>query len=212
MKRISFLLYLGAAALLVVVIYSVYAFWQKSVAAEDVLVLDKSITEYQAKIVEKESAHITQAINAKQTVNDLKKGTIHWSKVINQIRATVPKDGVNPLVDILSYSGSSSNEISMNMKTFPGSETPYLDVAAAIKSFSDSPLFADSFVPAISSGADASGKDVLSFMMSAKYIPPKDEPELPKTTDLQDSLSTVLDKGLEDKTVIPVVPVEPVAR
>ncbi|MCX6735242.1 MAG: hypothetical protein NTZ25_05045 [Candidatus Peregrinibacteria bacterium] len=213
MKRVSFLLYLGAAVLLVVVIYTGYAFWQRSSTADQVAVLDKSISEYQAKINEKENAQITQAINAKQTVNDLKKGTVEWSKVITYIRATVPKSGVSPIAEILSYSGSSSNEISLNMKTYSSSESPYLDVAAVIKSFTDSKMFVDVFVPSISSGADASGKDVLSFMLSAKYVPQTDEPNL------NDTLSTVLDKGLEDKTVKtdekPVAPVEaasPIAR
>lgn len=205
MKRVSFLLYLGAAALLVVVIYSGYAFWQKSSMADKALVLDKSIVEYQAKVTEKENAQITQAINAKQTVNDLKKGTIEWSKVINRIRATVPKDGVVPVAEILSYSGSSSNEISLNMKTYSKSENPYLDVAAVIKSFSDSKVFEDTFVPSISSGEDASGRDVLSFMLSAKYVAPSDEP------DLTDSLSTVLENGLEDKAV-DAVEITPITR
>lgn len=191
MKRVSFLLYLGVAALAVTLVYSLYAFWQKSVETEQVLVLDKSITEYQAKVLEKENAQITQAINAKQTVNDLKAGTIEWSKVISQIRATVPKDKLGPVVEILSYSGSSSNDISLNMKTFTKSESPYLDVAAVIKNFTDANIFADAFVPSISSGKDESGKEVLSFMLSAKYVPPKDEPVL------KDSLSTVLDKSLD---------------
>lgn len=206
MKRVSFLLYLGAAALLLVVIYSGYAFWQKSSTADQVAVLDKSITDYQSKVTEKENAQITQAINAKQTVNDLKKGTVEWSKVINKIRATVPKDGVTPVAEIISYSGSSSNEISLNMKTYSKSESPYLDVAAVIKSFADSKMFADVFVPSISSGADQSGKDVLSFMLSAKYVPQSDEPNL------NDSLSTVLDNGLEDKPVDVAAPITPIAR
>ncbi len=200
MKRVSFLLYLGVAALLVAVIYSVYAFWQKSIKADNVLVLDKSITEYQAKVIEKEHAQITQAISAKQTVNDLKKGTIEWSKVINQIRATVPKDGISPVAEILSYSGSSSNEISLNMKTYAKSENPYLDVAAVIKSFTDAKLFTDVFVPSISSGNNQSGENILSFMLSTKYVPQSDEPDLEKS-DLEDSLSEVLDKGLEKAPV-----------
>lgn len=201
MKRVSFLLYLGAAALLIVVIYSAYAFWQKSSVADQSLVLDKSIVEYQSKVTEKENAQITQAINAKQTVNDLKKGTIEWSKVISKIRATVPKDGTAPIIEILSYSGSSSNEISLNMKTFSKSENPYLDVAAVIKSFSDSKVFEDAFVPSISSGEDQSGRNVLSFMLSAKYVAPSDEP------DLENSLSNVLENGLEDKAVDEIKPV-----
>lgn len=201
MKRVSFLLYLGAAALLVTVIYSAYAFWQKSAATDKLLVLDKSIVDYQAKITEKENAQITQAISAKQTVNDLKKGTIEWSKVISQIRAAIPKNGVFPVAEILSYSGSSSNELSLNMKTFSASENPYLEVASVIKSFSDEKSFADVFVPSISSGTDESGKNILSFTLNAKYVPSSDEP------DLKDSLSTVLDKGLEDKA-----PAQPIAR
>jgi len=193
MKRTSFLLYLGVAALAIVVIYTIYAFWQRSSTSDQLTVLDKSIAEYQAKVTEKENAQITQAINAKQTVNDLKKGTIEWSKVINKIRATIPKSGSTPLAEVLSYSGSSSNDISLNMQTLSASDNPYLDVAAVIKSFSDEKLFADAFVPSISSGTNDAGKDILTFTLSAKYVAPTDQPNL------QDSLSNVLDKSLDNK-------------
>ncbi len=175
MKRVSFLLYLGAAALVVMVLYSAYVFWQKSVRVDQVVVLENSMNDYQAKIAEKENAQIVQAINAKQTVKDLKKGTIEWSKAINNVRETVPQDGIEPIVQILSYSGSTASDLALNMKTVEGSENPYLDVAAVIKSFSDSPLFADAFVPSISAGADKSGSTILSFTLSAKYMAPKDD-------------------------------------
>ncbi len=206
MKRVSFLIYLGVASLFIVVVYSAYSFWQKASTADQVAVLDQSIIDYQSKVTEKENAQITQAINAKETVNDLKAGTIEWSKVINKIRATVPKNGVLPIAEILSYSGSSTNELSLNMKTNSRSENPYLDVAAVIKSFNDNQFFNDVFVPSISSGADSSGNDVLSFMLSAKYVQLSDEP------DLSDSLSTVLDNGLEDKSSPSTDSIVPIAR
>lgn len=203
MKRVSFLLYLGVVALAIMVVYSIYVFWQKSASADKLDLLDKSVADYQAKVLEKENAQITQAINAKQTVNDLKSGTIKWSKVINEIRATIPSDGVEPVAQIISYSGSSSNEISLNMKTSAGREEPYLDVAAVIKSFNDAKLFSDVFVPSISSATDDTGKMVLSFTLSAKYVALKDEPKL------QDSMSEVLNESLEDS---PARSIETVGR
>lgn len=206
MKRVSFLLYLGAAALAVVVLYSAYVFWQKSASADQVAVLTGSVTDYQAKILEKENAQIVQAINAKQTVISLKAGTIEWSKAINNIRATVPKDGAEPIAQILSYSGSSASDVALNMKTVSGSENPYLDVAAVIKSFTDSPLFADAFVPSISAGTDQSGSKVLSFTLSAKYLSPKAEAELPKEEkpELGDTVMDVIDESVEGDVATPV--------
>ncbi|MBI5753594.1 hypothetical protein HZA40_00430 [Candidatus Peregrinibacteria bacterium] len=200
MKRVSFLLYLGAAALTIVVVYSIYVFWQKSAGADQVTMVDKSIVDYQAKVLDKEFLQVTAAVNAKKTLNDLKNSTIKWSKVIDQIRGTIPKDGMTPLAQILSYSGSSTNDISLNMKTVSGRDTPYLDVAAIIKSFSDSKVFNDAFVPSISSATDETGKTILSFTLSAKYVAPSDEPVLKTTPDkLNDSVSDVLKNSLEDK-------------
>lgn len=205
MKRVSFLLYLGVTALAVMLIYSGYVYWQRSATSDQVKLLTKTLADYQVKIQEKENAQIVQAINAKQTVNDLKKTTIKWSKVISEIRETVPNEGILPLAQILSYSGSSANDISLNMKTNAGRENPYLDVAAVIKSFSDSPLFKDSFVPSVSASTDKNGGTVLSFSMGAKYVPPTDEIKLkapkvePSSPKLEDSVSDVLSTSLEDK-------------
>lgn len=179
--------------------YSGYVYWQKSASESGFQVLTKSITDYQVKILEKEKAK--KAISAKQTVDELKASLIKWSKVINKIRSTIPKDEGVPVVQILSYSGSSGRDISMNVKTVPDREAPYVDVADLIAVFVDSKSFTDVFVPSISSGTDEKGKEVLSFLVNMKYV------QLTGDEEIKEALTEVSDElpKTEDAAAIPVV-------
>lgn len=195
MKRVSFLLMLGVAVMVILTGYSGYVYWQKSASESDSQVLTKSITDYKVKILEKESAK--KAISAKQTVNELKASLIKWSKVINKIRSTIPKDEGVPVVQILSYSGSSGRDISMNVKTIPDREAPYVDVADLIAVFVDSKSFTDVFVPSISSGTDEKGKEILSFLVNMKYV------QLTEDEEIKEALTEV--EVTEDAAATPVV-------
>lgn len=194
MKRVSFLLFLGVIVMVFFAGYSGYVFWQKSANEGELQTLTASITDYKNKVLEKESAQITKAINAKQTVKELKANLIKWSKVINQIRSTIPKEDGVPFVQILSYSGSSGSDISMNVKTLPDREAPYFDVADLIADFTDSKSFADVFVPSISAGTDEKGKEILTFLVNMKYVRTTEDEELEK------ALSEVLDESLKDES------------
>lgn len=192
MKRTSFLLLLGVAVTVIFAGYGGYVYWQKSASEADLQLLTRSITDYQAKVLEKESDQIIGAINARQTVSELKADLIEWSKVIKDIRGTIPRSGGVPLVQVLSYSGSSGSDIAMNVKTLPDREEPYFDVADLIASFVDSKNFTDVFVPSISAGTDEKGREVLTFLLSARYVQPKEDEELEK------ALSEVLDESLKE--------------
>lgn len=212
MKKVSFLMFIGVAFMVISGLYTGYVVWGKTSAESEVKTLDNSIADYQVKVLEKEKAKITQAISAKQTVNDLKKNLIEWSKVINLIRVTLPKEKLEPIVKILSYSGSGGNDISLNMKTLVGRQNSYFDVADVIKSFNDSTFFADAFVPSISSGTDDKGNDVLSFVVSAKYVPATDEQINAALSDiLQNSLDTKAPVAGTSMTVAPLAP-NPISR
>lgn len=172
MKRFSTLMLLGIVALVAFGGYNLYLSWQSSALKDEVLQADALISDYGKQVLEYENKQVLESINAKKTINEIKsEGIIEWSSVIKKIRTTVPKvDGV-PIITVLSYSGSSNDEISMNVKTTETSENPYLDVADLIKAFNSSDYFDDAFVPSISNGVDEKGNQVLTFLISMKYLP-----------------------------------------
>ena len=194
MKKASFLLFLGIIVLVLIGAYTGYVFWQKSTSTTELKKVEKSVTEYQNQVLQKESEQITKAIAAKQMTNSLKLTSIKWSDVIKKIRATIPKENGVPLVQVQSYSGAQDSAISMNVKTLPDREKPYFDVADLIKSFDESDLFADAFVPSISSGTNDKGKEILTFLLSAKYAEKKADDELEAA--LSDVLSESLDESV----------------
>jgi len=171
MKRTSFLLVAGILITVLSLGYLGYQIFQKGALANESETLDKEIAVLNNKILEYENNKIMEAVNAKKLVQELEASTIIWSRIIQDIKTVVPvtKDGV-PLVDVLSYSGASDNRISLSMKTSADSEQPYIDAADLIKAFNDSTRFVDAFVPALSSGVDMAGNEVLSFMLTTKYV------------------------------------------
>lgn len=169
MKKLSLLLIVGIIVVVLIGAYTGYLFWQKSASNSELKRVEKSLTDLQNQVLQFENKKVVQAISAKKTVNSLKDEIVKWSKVIKKVRATVPKEDSVPLIDILSYSVSSGKAISMNAKTFPGSENPYLDVADLIKSFDDEGAFLETFVPSISAGLNDSGEEILTFIFSTAY-------------------------------------------
>ncbi|MFA6917474.1 MAG: hypothetical protein WC285_01380 [Candidatus Gracilibacteria bacterium] len=171
MRKTSNLLVVGILAVLLTASYTGYTFWQKSSAEIEVEKINYSLTEYKNKILKYEQDRVLQAVSAKQTLDNLKASNVEWSTVIRAIRNTLPKaeDG-SDIVDVLSYSGSSNNDLSLTLKTVSGSENPFIDVAKLIAAFDKSTNFTGTFVPSIAIGEDKGGGNVLNFSMSTKYL------------------------------------------
>ena len=131
--------------------------------------MERELSDLKVISLQNENQKVLEAITAKETSIDLKKSIIPWSKVIKTIRATLPKSKGVDLVNVLSYSGTSGSDISLNVKTVAGSRAPYLDVAELIESFDDSDNFTEDFVSSISKGTDENGRDVLTFLFRTKY-------------------------------------------
>lgn len=161
---------LGIAAVLVVAGYTGYLYWAKSSSEAELKMIEKTLSDYEGKVLQYDNQNLVQAINAKETLNKIKEETIEWSKVIRTIRKTIPRDNGEFLVDVLSYSGSTDKSISMNIKTVQTAEKPYFDVADLIQAFDESKEFSEAFVPSISVGIDKKGNKILSFVLSVKYL------------------------------------------
>jgi len=169
MKKTSFLLLVGILTVVLLGAYTGYNFWQKSAIGEDLKRTEKELANYKKTALENDNRNVTQAIAAKKTVEGIKTNLVEWSKVMKDIRKTVPRKQGRDLAEIISYAASAGTGISMNVKTFAGSSGPYLDIAEFIQSFDESKDFFDGFVTSVSSGTDTEGEEVLSFLFTTKY-------------------------------------------
>lgn len=169
MKKTSIFLIIGVIAVLSLGGYTGYLFWKKSTLEVDAQRVEKALTQGKNDLVQFEGKSIDSAISAKQSLTTIRDGIVEWSEIIRQIRATVPKGEDGPLVNIVSYSGASGHEVSMNVKTVAKSKNAYLDIAALIKAFDDSEYFKNNFVSSISSGNDSNGYEILSFVFTTNF-------------------------------------------
>ncbi len=175
MKRTSSFFLLGLALIVLAAGLAGYSYWQKGALDSELKSLDRSLANVNSKVLQYEENKITEAISAKSAVTSLKMTRVEWSSLINDIRKTIPKmNGGSPLVEVLSYAGSSNKQISLNVRTSSESTSSFLDVATLIKNFNESDNFKDTFVPSIGSSVDSEGNKVLSFVVNTSYVPSAD--------------------------------------
>lgn len=199
MKRTSSLLMVGIIVFTLILGYGGVLFFQKSSAESDLQQVTEELADLQKKKQQYANQNVLEAINAKKTLEKVDTSLLKWSKVIRDIRKTLPKDDDIPLVDVISYSGSTTNEISMNVKTVSGSDAPYFDVSDFIKAFDQSGIFKETFVPSISKGIDKEGKQVLTFLVNTVYVPSSEEDgEFEAEESLETAIGEVLEDSLED--------------
>ncbi|MFA5947433.1 MAG: hypothetical protein WC806_00470 [Candidatus Gracilibacteria bacterium] len=180
MKKSSSLYLIGILAVVVALLYSGYLYYQKTFIQSKISTIDKTVAEYQKSLFKYESERVLELMNADKALISFKSGQMKWSEIIKNVLDTLPKkDGKKDLVEVLSYSATTSKDINMSVRTAEDSDNPYLDVADLIQAFDESKLFADSFVPSISGGINLEGKKVLSFMLNTKYTDEK-AVEVPK--------------------------------
>lgn len=175
MKK-SFLFASGLLILIVLSLFTGYRYWLKGTLDVNLQIVKTSVASIEKEVMAFKNDQVTEAISAKKTLNQLELGSVQWSQVIKDVRKTVPKNSKGAAsVSILSYSGSSGNEITMSVKTAADSKNPYADVSALISAFDDSTLFSDAFVPSISTGVDEKGVEILTFSFNCKYLGVQDE-------------------------------------
>lgn len=169
-KSSNSLLYLGIVAMVVLLGYGGYNYWQKSSLSKANAELEAQYAQLNASVKKYENDRILEVVNAKQAVTEFRSEYVYWSKIIEILQDTLPKKGKKDLVEVLSYSGSSNKDISVSIQTKPGASNPYFDVADVIESFDMSENFVEGFVPSISGSTDLEGNEVLSFSYSGSFV------------------------------------------
>jgi len=171
MKTGSFLMKIAVLCLIILAGYTGYKYYQKTKFDSDLKKIVLTLNETKKQAMTLDIDKVIGSMSAKQTVESLETNTLKWSKVLKDISLTLPLDKRgNAVVEITSYSGSSGSDLSLNVKTRQDSDNPYTDVQKLIRSFDESNLFSDTFIPSISMGLDEKGNKILSFMLSTKYV------------------------------------------
>lgn len=172
MKKMSPLLIFGLCFILLVGVYGGLLVFKKSAANSKIETLQAAKLELQNQLTVYQEKNLEQAVAAQNMLSILDAGKVKWSQVIKEIRNTLPKIANGDYAaDVLSYSGTSDNKISMNMQTIPNTEGPYYTVASVIQAFDESKNFKDSFVASIGSALNPFGQQILTFSLTTQYQP-----------------------------------------
>jgi len=171
MNRLSLLFAAGLLSLLIVGGMFGYAYYGNSTSGDSIKKYDLQISSLENDLKQFKGESLKAALSAKSTLDDVKKDSIKWSTVIEKVLLTTPKDPTtkSPVVEYTSYSASQNSDISISVRTVPGSTAPFSDVAQLIRAFSNSEYFSDPFVPSISTSTDKTGDVVLVFNFNVNY-------------------------------------------
>lgn len=170
MQEKSFILIIGAIALVVVLGLSSFSYYQKLGFEKDFAKLNFEYENLVNQVSESGYADTVNLFSAKKVLDKIDSETLKWSTVIKEVVKTVPKDEKgNPKLDVVAYSGSGGSGITLNVSTIPASTNAFSDVADFIKAFDSSSKFSENFVPSIASGVNAEGKSILSFSFSTVF-------------------------------------------
>lgn len=171
MNRISFLFVIGLLSLLLVGGMFGYAYYGNTSSGDVIKKYDLQISSLENDLKQFKGDTLKAALSAKATLDNVKKDNIKWSSVIEKILLTTPKDPTTraQVVEYTSYSASQNSDISISVRTIPGSKAPFGDVAQLIRAFSNSEYFENPFVPAISTSTDEIGNVMLVFNFNVNY-------------------------------------------
>lgn len=149
-------------------------YFQKSQVLNNTTQLEKDAAALQTQIDEVKSTKVEFSKNATDALSKITADEIRWSEVIDQINQLLPKDATGSRkVNVLSYSGSGTGRVAVNMVTVPAGDPAYSDVAQLIATFNNSLYFRDVYVPSISRGSNEEGLTSLSFVLNMDFEKPE---------------------------------------
>lgn len=140
-------------------------------------------TQAEIASLQEESGHLQEQIDdftpnnvaatqrAGELLVDLDENQMLWSKILRDVLLLLPKDPSTGLqtVEFLSYSGNTSGALTFNGRTTLVNSDPYSAVAQLIRTFTDSSVFSDVFVPTLATGRGETGESVASFVLNLNY-------------------------------------------
>lgn len=175
--RRSWFMVITFVAFLAVAGFSLYFEFETSTAKNriDELKLKKESLEKPTEEVKNNEIVLrASALAVKEQLRKIETEQLPWSKIIEKIESTVPKEKETnkPIVRFRSYNGSTEGRITVSATTQSGSPEPFADIASIIRAFAQEPSFKEVFVPSITKSLTPEGEIVLSFSINFNYQKP----------------------------------------
>jgi len=169
-KRISiFTLFLAFVLLATIGATGFYHFQAPNLRAQQ-SDINQQITVLQAEMNAFKKNNVAANQNAANSLKEIEKGELKWSKILAALAEANPKDSSNVAkVIFLSYSGSQDGKLSISAVTQPNPSVPYTAVSELLKAFNNNPYFRDAYIPALSKGTTLDGNSTLSFVLNVTF-------------------------------------------
>jgi len=115
---------------------------------------------------------ISRALLAKSQLKVIEANQLPWSKIIEKIENTVPKEKETnkPTIELRSYTGSEEGQLAISATTRALAAEPFDDVAKLIQAMAAEPSFKGVFIPSITKSLTPEGETVLSFSINFTYV------------------------------------------
>lgn len=151
---------------------SVFLNMQKAAITEEQDRIRVEVSGLNNEIMALQAQNVEGARVAQDWIAKIKADEIRWSSVIEAIWGLLPTDDTTgePLVKILSYSGSTGGKLNLNVETTGERFDTFANVARLIAAFNTTTRFSGAFVPSIARGEDDQGNVLLSFTLGVTYL------------------------------------------
>ncbi len=151
--NLGFMHLIAAAALIVVLSLTGFAFIKKHNLTKDLIEVEADIVAVEDQLEEKAEQNLDSTVVAQNTIDQVEESQIIWSRVLVSLLDLTPVD-----VFYRSYSASLDGELSVSVLT-----DSYDSAAQLISKLDDENDFEDVFVSSLSKGSADAGFDVVSF-------------------------------------------------
>jgi hypothetical protein len=174
MKKIPFLLIIAFLLVFGVALAYGYYYSQNNVVNQQINDVETEIASVRNQLNELRDSEIVAAQNGIRALETISEDEVVWSEVLSVLLRIVPLEVEErgKLVNFTSYSGSEGGQLSFNSQTNPSTNVKrQLEaVSTIIRTFNESQVFTDAYVPSISKSVTEDEESVLSFIFNVNYI------------------------------------------
>lgn len=173
MKKSSFLLIVAFLLLFGLGLGYAYYYSQDNFAIENTNEIEREIISVRNQIDNLQKSDVVAAQKALEVLEKISGDEIMWSEVLRILLRIVPLDVEErrPLVNFISFSGAQEGRLAFNAQTNPSTNVrrQLSAVATIVRTFNDSQVFYNAFVPSISKSVTGEDESVLSFILNVNY-------------------------------------------
>ena len=174
-RKLPFLLIISILLVIGVGLAYGYFFSQDNFTKDQLLIIDREITEANLQLEEIQSSETVSAETAKKALSFVEKSEIKWSKLFGILLRVVPTDqsAKQKFISFNSYSANENGSLSFNGNTIPSTNIKKQldDIADTMEAFNEVSDFTNIFIPSISRSVTRNEETVLSLIFNVEYNP-----------------------------------------